>query len=277
MGYVMSSREQEFDWEFYISLYPDLREAGINTKEAALSHWKKYGRSEQRAHNRIAMRKRYALSLANSRRIKVSQNVIGQPQQLINVLVRTSSRPAYFKRCIESVLGQNHANVRIIVSYDTESSLDYLNEYPGIEKFFVQVDSREKYRFNLYCNSLMDKVEDGWIVFLDDDDMLVHPYVLTIINRGLENEDTFLFWKFLRPDKTIFPKDSNNPHLGEISTSNFCFHSSRRNSVCWDDQQYGDWNFVSKLLRVHDFTRRTIPLVLTSTSSDDKIGNFGEG
>ena len=271
----MSKLEQYFDWQFYLSVYPDLRKNGINTEEQAISHWQDHGRQEKRIHNRTAMEKRYVLLLTNSRRVKLSQNILSRPQQLINILIRTSRRPDQFRKCISSVLGQEYSNMRIIVSYDDESCLNYLEQYPMVDKFFVNVESEEKYKFNLYCNDLMDKVKEGWIMFLDDDDMFVHPHVLSVINCGLLDEDIFLIWKFLRPDHPIFHKDIDNIQLGEIDTSSFCFHSSHKDLARWGDQQCGDWRFVTELLKSHVFTRRAIPRILTATSYNDKIANFG--
>lgn len=37
-----------FDWEFYTNYYPDLKNAGINTKEKALNHYHNYGHKENR-------------------------------------------------------------------------------------------------------------------------------------------------------------------------------------------------------------------------------------
>ncbi len=40
-----------FDWEFYINKYTDLKKAGINTKEKAFLHWITYGKKEKRICN----------------------------------------------------------------------------------------------------------------------------------------------------------------------------------------------------------------------------------
>ncbi|AYV83486.1 MAG: hypothetical protein Hyperionvirus7_57 [Hyperionvirus sp.] len=44
-----SNNENNFDWQFYLSKYKDLRDAGINTKEAARTHWHNYGNKERRS------------------------------------------------------------------------------------------------------------------------------------------------------------------------------------------------------------------------------------
>ena len=55
----------------------------------------------------------------------------------------------------------------------------------------------------------MDKVNDGYIMFLDDDDILCHDLVLNIINDNLKKDDDLLIWRFMRPDKLIYPKNIN--------------------------------------------------------------------
>jgi hypothetical protein len=42
-----------FDWKYYIDKYIDLRQAGINTMELALTHWKNHGINENRICNKI--------------------------------------------------------------------------------------------------------------------------------------------------------------------------------------------------------------------------------
>ncbi len=45
---IKEGRVPFFDWKFYINYYDDLKNAGINTKELALNHWEKYGKNENR-------------------------------------------------------------------------------------------------------------------------------------------------------------------------------------------------------------------------------------
>ena len=43
----------KFDWKFYIHIYPDLQNAGINTELKAKYHFLKYGYHENRRTHRI--------------------------------------------------------------------------------------------------------------------------------------------------------------------------------------------------------------------------------
>lgn len=94
---------------------------------------------------------------------------------LINILIRTSSRPISFARCIASVQAQTYKNVRVIVSYDNLESLGYIPA--DYERMFVEPTGAE-YDYNLYCNQLKSMVTEGWFFFLDDDDALAGPTAL---------------------------------------------------------------------------------------------------
>ena len=121
---------------------------------------------------------------------------------LFNILIRNTYRPSYFKKCIKSLLSQTYINYKIIMSYDDENCLEYLNEYKDNEKIEIfkasNVDKSKPFFYNLYCNELLDKVQDGWIIFLDDDDMFTHENSLLFLSRYILNENNLVFWKFKR-------------------------------------------------------------------------------
>ena len=66
-----------------------------------------------------------------------------------------------------SILKQNYKNYRIIICYDNIDCTEYLNKYlQNIEKFYIKLKNKNKYKFNLYCNHLLNRVKEGWILFL---------------------------------------------------------------------------------------------------------------
>lgn len=291
-----------FDWKFYLHLYPDLRVNGIINEVDARIHYFKYGINECRAPNSQYMKENVEKS--RNKIVEEERKIRGDPlnpplflrgeitsfkggfngSPLINILIRTSSRPQYFDKCLKSILNQEYKNYRVIVCYDTEESKSYIEKYSGkcnIFYYYVEKELREKtekYRFNLYCNSLMDKVDKGYIIFLDDDDTLTHKYVLNIISDNILFDEDFLIWKFLRPDKVIYPSDINNVKLGEIGTISACFHSKYKNMARWWDKPGGDFNFYNQLLTNKDikFKKKFIDSILTQTNLDEiQIGNFG--
>ncbi len=269
--------ECEFDEKFYSAMYPDVRHK-FKTRQEMYNHWKN-------DKTRACCFKRMQQIVQNHENIinkehsiyKVKLNDETQAK-LINILIRTSNRPDSFTKCINSILNQQYNNYRIIICYDKEESESYLNKYKDndkIEFFPININNPNKYKFNLYCNYLMDKVKEGYIMFLDDDDMLTHNLVLNIINDNLKTDNDLLIWRFMRPDKLIFPKNTTNIILGNIDTTSFCFHNKFKNLHRWGDKQCGDYHFISGLIKKKKFNINIINYILTRTGYNDKIANFG--
>jgi hypothetical protein len=179
----MTRKKYTFNYKFYTELYNDLKNL---TKNQALDHYLKHGISEKR----ISCKEEFNDIINNNLlKIKNQKKTLNnmkfqKPENKLNILIRTSMRPEFFKKCIKSILSQKYTNFYVYICYDKEDSLSYLNDYESkytnITTFFIQNDSVEKYKFNLYNNTLMDKVIDGFIIFLDDDDIFCHDMCFKI-------------------------------------------------------------------------------------------------
>lgn len=272
-----------FDDEFYKKTYNDLQKENIVTREQCLAHYVMCGMKEGRCCCEEEMIQKYKKNRENAIK-QISSYPLTKPVKL-NILIRTSDRPQYFEKCIHSILQQEYENYHVYVCYDNMKSLDYLQKYenhPKITYFYVNIASNEKYKFNLYCNLLLDRVNDGYIMFLDDDDIYLGNRVFEIINQELRNH-LLLCWKFLRPDKLIYPKNIQSDirlgeidiRLGEIDTSCVCFHVSLKKISKWNDQQYGDFHFYKPIFKDNQ-SKKFIDFTLTATQFNNKIGNYGE-
>ncbi len=274
------SNECEFDDKFYSAMYPDVRHK-LKTRQEMYNHWKNEGKND----NRVCCIKKMQQTVENHENIINKEHSIYKIKQVdknqlkkINILIRTSNRPESFTKCINSILSQKYDNYNVIICYDKEESKLYLDNYKDNEKieyFSINIVNPNKYKFNLYCNHLMDKVTDGYIMFLDDDDILCHDLVLNIINDHLKTENDLLIWRFMRPDKLIYPKNTNNIILGNIDTTSFCFHNKFKNLHKWGDKQCGDFHFITGLIKKKKFNINIISYILTRTSYNNKIANFG--
>ncbi len=266
-GRICNKNGCNFDWKFYKSYYSYLN---LNTLETAYNnflHNKDFICCEIKLKQTINKNMNIALEQGNT---YIKNKEI---EQKLNILIRTSNRPEYFKQAINSILNQNYQNYKIYVSYDKKESLKYLKEYNNINIIEMNIDNPNKYKFNLYNNYLMDKVDDGYILFLDDDDIYIHNNVFNIINDNLTSNEDFLIWKFMRPDKLIFP--NNHIKLGTIDTTSFCFHSNYKSIARWGDKQCGDYRFVNMLLGKKKFNIKKIDYILTKTIFENKMASFG--
>lgn len=182
----------------------------------------------------------------------------------INILTRTSNRPNGFKVCANSIKNQSYDNILHLVSYDNSKDLEYINEF-NVKK--VKIDreniisndtsvnpNNPNFWFsphNLYCNELLENVEDGWIMFLDDDDMLISDTVIEEIYKNIIDEDTILIWQMRYPNGSVLPNSIDFKYkkirLGGIGSPCFLFHSKWKKLSVWDAYKCGDYRFLEKL------------------------------
>jgi hypothetical protein len=141
-----------FDWKFYTSHYKDLN---INDEEKAISHWKTIGMKEGRICNSsgcnfdwIFYKNYYSYLNLNTIdnaymhylhnkdficcEIKLKETITKNmnialeqgntyikkkdTEQILNILIRTSNRPNYFKQAINSIINQNYKNYKYMLA-----------------------------------------------------------------------------------------------------------------------------------------------------------------
>lgn len=184
----------------------------------------------------------------------------------INILTRTSKRPNAFRKCYFSVNKQSYKNIRHIVSYDNKIDLSYLN---GLQIDMVDVseqnlttsaaekdDEGNLYApYNLYCNTLLEEVTEGWIMFLDDDDHLLHHRVIESIVKQLQknySENNLYIWQMRYPNGRIKPTNVQIRNLtlkkNFVGAPCFLFHSKYKNHVKWDAYKAADYRFLKSLV-----------------------------
>jgi hypothetical protein len=268
--------KRQFDWKFYSKMYPDLFEAGIIMENDLKNHWNFHGKKENRVSNQEDLIDRCTIAKTDILNCCNNQNNDKKDENhLFYILIRTSCRPDLFNKCIQSVLSQTYKNIRVLISYDNPSCIEYINKVidPRITAFNMCEKYLEKpYIFNLYCNELLDemciditnikkKINNAWTIFLDDDDMFAHEYVLQILSSNINNQNdktaditTNIFsWKFFQGVKMIelTNEQSLNPlniKHGDISSCGYCFHSSHAHKSRWLDKRGGDFVFFNKLI-----------------------------
>jgi GR25 family glycosyltransferase involved in LPS biosynthesis len=266
---------KNFDYLFYAKNNPDLK---YNNVDQFRNHYLKHGIKEGRVgslkefnQRKIKTKKILNDNIINFKKLRFKNS---NKDILFNIIIRTSNREKMFNECIKSILKQTHKNIRILVSYDNEVTNRYLKNYNMIETFPMHhIKNKEKYKFNLYCNELMNNVETGWIIFLDDDDIWIHDKFLQYLSLFLNDDDNLLIWKFMRPDKIIFPE--KDIKIGHIDTTSFCFNSKHKNKSSWHDKIAGDFNFISKLTNNYKFKIYKLPFIFSKTQFDNKICSFG--
>jgi glycosyltransferase involved in cell wall biosynthesis len=199
---------------------------------------------------------------------------------LLNILIRTSNRPNYFQRLMENIQSQKYKNYRLIISADTTETAKYVSKFTGENTTLVVVPRLERspqhtFPWNLYLNTLMDHVSEGWIMFMDDDDVYADNSVFGLIASLLEDENSMLIWRLRFPDGRNVPAQE---YMGktpftrkQIAMPCFAFHSKWKNHVRFDGQRAGDFRMACQLQQFLDVKWLDRTLVVL-----DNFGNVGK-
>lgn len=164
----------------------------------------------------------------------------------IYILIRTSKRPLFFKKMMESIKVQTYPNIITIVHTDDPS--DQYVEGDIILRSKRDI-SRGRGHYNLYCNKLLqaipvEKHGEGWYHFIDDDDVYLEPDVL---ERTVENaKRTHInVVRSQRWGKTVWPKNWGT----QMSYQTECIflHTDHRLSATWWNKTGGDHNYSRQL------------------------------
>ena len=186
-------------------------------------------------------------------------------QPLINIITRTRNRPGFFKVCVDSLNLQSYKNVHHIVTYQVDKDLEYINKYKFKNTTLVKVPNILKDKtlsttiegnhlnhspYNEFLNLAHKSIEKGWVMYLDDDDILTYSNTLEklISNINQYDIDTKHMWKVQFPGYTIpnnlmFTKYLNGEPLKicQISMIGLLYHSKHLDKVNFHKWACGDF------------------------------------
>lgn len=185
-------------------------------------------------------------------------------EPLINIITRTSNRPNSFKRNVESIKNQTYKNYRHIVCTDDDNSIQYIKDMGYDDYYFVNRKSLIENDkcvnpktgpyspHNLYFNEIHKHIDNGWVIYIDDDDAFVSSdsleKVVKFINES--DDDTFIIWQMIYSNMNVLPIDvsnSNPPKIGGIGGSCFTFHSKYIPYATWDSWKCSDFRVIERL------------------------------
>jgi glycosyltransferase involved in cell wall biosynthesis len=187
----------------------------------------------------------------------------------INVITRTSNRPNGFDRNYHSIKSQTYKNINHIVIYDNpDDYTNYVSKYDGITVYGVDrqklIDNYKGPIFynkmfwpsyhNLYFNPVLQTIDEGWVIFLDDDDFFTDETTVEKIVNNLQDEDTMYIWKMIVGSMTVIPRQdaytTKKFSLGNIGGSCFTVHSKWAKKCEWDGFKCGDFRYIQSLDKI---------------------------
>jgi hypothetical protein len=165
----------------------------------------------------------------------------------VYILIRTSNRPLFFARMMETIKNQTYNNIVTIVHSD-----DPRDEYVTGDIVIKGTAYGPEYgngTYNLYNNRLLNAIPNGpgWIHFIDDDDEYAAPDVIeNLVKRS--KQDHVNVAKVVRWDGVVFPK--NWGFQKSYQTECFFIHTDHKRKGKWWGGKGGDHHYSKQLTKV---------------------------
>jgi len=203
--------------------------------------------------------------------------MIGQP--LINVLIRNKYRPELLGRCLHSVREQTIVkNLNVIICCDSEEARKDAEKQTENDSFNVriidaEIDRNYPFYWNLYSNQLKNLVNEGWFLFLDNDDFLFSRLSLETISTKLTNPEEGVICQMLRKGRPKPPQDFiENKKIvkGKIGAPCLFLHHSKNNIANWDGYKAADYRWIKDVEKV--LTLKFEPIVVVRTGNNGLKG-----
>lgn len=167
---------------------------------------------------------------------------------MFSIIVPTHNGAGRIRKAIESVKSQTWQDYELIVICDacTDTTQNVVNDARGGDNR-VNVLICDCQRDGLARNMGLNAAQGKWILFLDDDDELLHDRCLELLadNVGKNNEDVLMF-SFIVTGKWYHRQTAENYYTGS------CGHCWRRSFI--GSERFSDAPYGSDT----DFTQRQI-------------------
>lgn len=201
--------------------------------------------------------------------------------------------------CMESIAAQTYNKKLVHVIADDDITAKYVKEAVsmGLIDFYYRVDGgmlkesplvfqkllkqglvkrRDNSRctYNLYLNSIINKLPTGWVFIVDDDKELPHEKILTTMAKYMSDEDVMVVGQYamqskIVPDGIMWGKVPFT--RGHIDMSCCVWHVKHRDVAIFDAHKASDWRVANYLANVLKLKWVKEPFVIA-----DNDGMFGK-
>ena len=202
-------------------------------------------------------------------------------EPIVNIIVRTSGRKRYFDTCIKSIQAQDYNNINIWVTIDNNDK--YPIKYPVYPIYidYAEISNlRERkendgvfFHYNHYINIVQREINEGLIMYLDDDDQYNNSQVISKIVNEYKKGNELIFWRGKIGEK-VFPTDDRwekEPEIFKMSGFCFGFDSKYKKFADWRPYKRADY-YCAKSLYENINKKGWINEILASTQNGSHAG-----
>lgn len=165
----------------------------------------------------------------------------------VYILIRTSRRPEFFRRAMDSVRRQTYKKIITIVHSDDPRD-EYVTGDIIIRGHAYGPDSGNA-PYNLYNNRLLDLIPEGegWYCFLDDDDEYASDDVIErLVNNS--KRDYINVGHVIRWNEKVFPEKWGQDK--SFQTECFFLHTDHKRAAKWWPHLGGDHYYSKQLTKI---------------------------
>lgn len=271
----------KFETDTYRSLYPDIP----NNDTLANIHYYMHGHLEERIYNQFQLQDKNknvkeVIKQSYKNRVTIPPDISTISEVYFNIIIRTHTRPDLFNSCLSSVLNQTYTNINIIICAQDPQTSNYIfvknDERCNI--YQPKIINNDTHYYNDFCNQALWYCNQGWVIFLDDDNMFADVNTLTLLNKCIhESHDSIniLINDFIRVDKILSVKNKHDLCIGDLDTANFCIHESVKYLGEWPTHVAGDYKYFNSILTNKKCQPRFSEIPAISTQYTTKISGYG--
>lgn len=149
----------------------------------------------------------------------------------------------------------------VIVCFDDDRALTYLNDYPFLKVFKVEKNAF-KFGYNLYVGALIHEVTTGHMIVIDDDDVLI-PGSIAALELLIQPQQSyivpFMRGTLMKPTPAqIMNKDIS---IGWIGLPCLILWHEHKQYVQFDHSEEADYKAIKRLSRAVSLNWINLPIV----------------
>jgi len=185
-------------------------------------------------------------------------------KQKVNILIRAFGNNEHFNNCYDSIRNQAFSNYKIIVSYESDDTLNYLKQYQ-LDKI-IHISPNKRLNVNRHWNILYDYISDeGYTIQLNESNSFINKNSLLNMMRIASPNKLFIFKNKLKPHLSIPSDDDIRLHnivKHRISFNNILFNNKYKSMIVWNENTINDYNVIMDLHKtINNTTFVTTPIL----------------
>ena len=184
----------------------------------------------------------------------------------INIILKINYKISFFFTCINSLINQTYKNINIICLYHDNRCLEYLRFVDDYRFKYFKYNSN-----NISHSFLINKIESGWVMFLNENDLLIDVDILQKIVDNIKSYNDFIHWNIQLNENKVCSINHVDLKIGDIKYNSFCLNIKYLHLLEYQDDINNSFRLKKESLDFKKINNKFIEEVL-SKKQDKETG-----